>query len=107
MVELKKGDLLGRDMFKSGSSSRGSWMMAKLKAEKGYDTLTIFVDNSDVQLIGNMVQVEAINSVKLTHRKYTKQDGAEAWTDDYQVNVTLVPYSEVPGFTRMDEDVPF
>lgn len=122
MVTVKKGDVISAKDFISGKSKDGkTWCRGEIKADTGYDKLTLWIDNPDAQLSGNMAQVRSINAVTLSHRKYEKKDGTTGWSNDFNVNVSIEDYSgkapennyyenvsPVPGFTKMSEDdIPF
>lgn len=104
MVEVKVGTIL-KD-FKSGTSSKGPWAVAEVKAEQGYDRIKVWAANPN-DIAGGMIVAEIL-SAKITNRKYEK-DGQERWATDYNIQAKLAPIEEqqVEGFERIDEELPF
>lgn len=123
MITIKKGDILRADMFRSGTGKNGKpYTVGKAKAEKGYDEITVWVDNTDFSPLGNMVSVREILEISLSHHKYIKngevvkdENGKEIWFDDFTCRVLLDNYSgtmpeekKYDGYTQItDESVPF
>jgi len=85
MVQLKVGDKVDLSDKRTGTNSKGnSWMMFHVKAEKGYDRLTVWVRNADFAKNMAEAEIESIESVAI---KNTQKN--DKWYTDYTVNVTL------------------
>jgi len=106
MVEVKVGTVI-KDGFREGSSSKGPWACAEVKAEQGYDKIKVWAENPN-DIAGAMVITEIL-SVKITNHKYPAKDGSEKWATDYNVQAKLAKADGTPaGFEKLDDDnIPF
>ena len=115
MIEIKVGGNIPLNESRSGSSGKGDWFLVPVKAEKGYDRVTVWATNPKEAAGINMVaEVESIKSVKLTARQ--GKDGK--WYPEYSVNAKLkqagqgaVNAAEQMAFADLDavndDDLPF
>lgn len=85
MVQLKVGDKVSLEDKRTGTNDKGnSWMMFRVKAEKGYDRITVWVRNADFAKDLTEAEIESIESVAI---KNTQKN--DKWYTDYTVNVRL------------------
>lgn len=119
MVSLKVGTVISGADIKRGTGQKGAWAMAKIKAEKGYDDITLWVDNLEyVDFGAQALEVTAINRVVYAKRKWEKKDGTVEWQPQVSANVDLKvsskavdvpkPIEQIEGFAMLnDKDIPF
>ena len=103
MVELKKNDIVLLTNAKKGESPQGKWMLIPVKAKKGYDQLTLVVENIDeAYAFTGKAKVKEIISIKKSAKKYN-----DKWYDTYQATCILERLSEADayaeGFGDFDE----
>ena len=85
MVQLKVGDKVSLEDKRTGTNDKGNtWMMFHVKAEKGYDRITVWVRNADFAKNLTEAEIESIESVAI---KNTMKN--DKWYTDYTVNVRL------------------
>ena len=111
MVEVKKGTIITATDIKAGTGKNGTWAFGKVKAEKGYDAITVWFANPEVYKDITDYKIVSIESVKKTARKVKDAGGAEKWYDEYSCNAVMevlpVPGDAPEGFSRLDADIPF
>ena len=87
MIELKVGSnipLTGNT--KTGASAHGDWFLVNVKAEKGFDRMTVWATNpKEAAAIDTVAEIESIRSVKLTARQ--GRDGK--WYPEYSIDAKL------------------
>lgn len=106
MVKVLKDMEIKASEFRQGSSAKGNWMMAQVKADKGYSKIILWVDNCDDVQPANAYKVSEILSVQTMRKKYEK-DGETKWFDEVSANVQILPVAS-SGFAKLnDDDVPF
>ena len=72
---------------KSGESSKGIWMFVPVKAEKGYDRITLWVRNSEeARYFTGEAKVKEILSVSITK---TQSRDKSQWYTQYNADVIL------------------
>lgn len=115
MIELKVGSNIPVAESRRGSSSHGDWFLVPVKAEKGYDRITVWATNpKDAANIDTAAEIESIKSVKLTARQ--GKDGK--WYPEYSIDAKLkqagqgaVNAAEQMAFGDLDavndDDLPF
>ena len=107
MVEVKIGTIIKKETLKSGVSGDRKWMFGTVSAESGYDRIKVWAKNPDVGTNSD-VTVASISQAKITNRKYTKQDGTEAWATDFNIEADLKAINAIPeGFSQLDDSIPF
>jgi len=106
MVEVKVGTVINEGGFREGTSSKGPWAFAELKAEQGYDKIKVWAENPN-DIAGAMTITEIL-SVKITNRKYQK-DGVDKWATEYNVQAKLAKADGIPAnFEKLEDDnIPF
>ena len=111
MVKVEIGTVVPKATIKSGSGDKGRWLFGKIKAEKGYDEITVWATNPDDLNPTCDQTVVSIESVSKTNKKSTT-DGK--WYNYYNVNAMLSSAvkagssTEVIGFEPLDDDtIPF
>lgn len=112
MIEIKKGDVISTTEGKSGEGKNGKYAMIPVKAEKGYDKITVWCANADNFDISDKpsVRVADIISVKRSKRQYN-----DKWYENVDVNCVLEAVEEVSfgnedtkgTVMNDDEDLPF
>lgn len=91
-VELKKGSVIDASETSYGTNRNGNlWGRARLKAEKGYNEITVWFNNPEVAQRSHNVVITEIESIAVTDRKYMAKDGTEKWIKDYSANVLIAP----------------
>ena len=112
-VTVRIGDKIPASEIKSGTNDGKAWGMAKVKADKGYNTITLWVDNvSDLDVTASVYKVDKILSITHNDRKYTTKNGEEKWVKDIHADVVLVPdafteVDDIKGFEKLSDDIPF
>ena len=112
MIQVKVGQMLDCTNARFGMRQDGKpWGLTEVKAEKGYDKLTVWFTNPDVAKGRTQVEVIAISSAKMSNRRYTAKDGQEKWVTDYSVDATVkaagaqqVPQNNKPNFDSYMND---
>lgn len=89
MVKVKMGDVLPANEMKSGTGQRGAWAMIPVKAEKGYDKITIWATNPDDIKGAKAVKVLSIEEASLSKSKKVGADGTEKWYDNCNLQCKL------------------
>lgn len=112
-VTVRIGDKINASEIKTGTKGDNSWGMVKVKADKGYNTITLWIDNvADMDITATVYKIDKILSVSHNDRKYEK-DGQEKWAKDINANVVIVPdaFSEIDdvpsNFEKLDDAIPF
>ena len=81
MVQIKRGDTFTATGVRTGDGQDGAWWFCNIKADKGYDTITLRC-NSCTAKDGDTLTIANILSVKKSARKYQ-----EKWYDTYEAEV--------------------
>ena len=90
MIQVKVGQTIDCTNARFGMRQDGKpWGLAEVKADKGYDKLTVWFNNPDVAKGRSQVEIIAISSAKMSNRRYTGKDGVEKWVTDYSVDATV------------------
>lgn len=106
MVRLNRGMILKE--IKTGNSERGAYAFSVVKAEKGYDKITVFAHNADEVKAKRTYTIGEIVSVTKTAHKGENKNGEEVWYDDYQVNAVFKEEEPTDGFEKLSTDeIPF
>lgn len=85
MVELKIGDVISVAEAKKGTSDHGPWMLVPVKAERGFDKVTVWAANAkDAQEIVGYAKVLTMDDAKISGRKV-----GDKWYSDFSVRCTL------------------
>lgn len=79
-AEVNVDDLIDCREAKSGTNARGNeWMLIPVKAEEGYNKLTLWPSNAKECMGARYVKVKKIVRVSVTSRK--SADGSKYYTD--------------------------
>lgn len=90
MVKVKVGDILPAKDMKSGTAQSGKqWAMLAVKAEKGYDKITVWAENPADIVGAAAVKVVSVTDVVLKKDKRTMPDGTDRWYDNCNVTAKL------------------
>lgn len=115
MIEVKVGGTIPLNESRSGSSGKGDWYLVPVKAEKGYDRVTVWATNpKEAATFRTVAVIDSIKSVKLTARQ--GKDGK--WYPEYSIDAKLkqagqgaVNAAEQLAFCDLDavndDDLPF
>lgn len=109
MIELKKGAIITATNIKAGNANGKVWACGKVAASKGWDSITVWFENTDVYQDMTDYKVAEIVEVKKSARKIKGKDGSEKWVDDYSVRAVMESLqNDAPeGFSKLTEDLPF
>lgn len=96
-TKITAGQIYKAKGVKSGTSSRGDWMMTHVADERGRNEITLFITNLPCNLAENQqFKVKCIDEVVLGVRRNKNPEKAE-WYPSYTVNVQVEPIaSEFP-----------
>lgn len=85
--KVEKGQTVSLSEAKSGEGQRGIWMFVPVKAEKGYDRITLWVNNAEeARYFTGEATIKDITGVSISH---TQSKDKTKWYDQYAANVTL------------------
>lgn len=98
-VTLKTGDVVNAKLMKSGQGQKGPWAFVQKKAEKGYDTITIWAVNPDDIKDAGAVKVLSIEEASITNTKKETPSGPK-WYTNYNVRAKL---EKVEGYQSGDQ----
>lgn len=109
MVEVKEGMTIPIADVKAGESSHGPYWMIPVRAEKGYDKITLWAMNpTEAQHMIGSVKVKSIKAAKISGRKVN-----DKWYTDYELRAVLeqgedrdqIEYKQAE--ISLDDDLPF
>ncbi len=98
-VILKIGDVVNAKDMRSGNGQKGPWAFVQKKAEKGYDTITIWASNPEMVNGAGAVKVLSIEEASVTNTKKDTPAGPK-WYTNYNVRAKL---EKVEGFQEGDK----
>ena len=108
MIDIKVGQAISLADAKSGTSSRGAYMLVPVKEEKGYNRVTVWADNPDqaANFRGTAI-IEKITKVSLGRRQYQ-----DKWYDDFSCRAVLKQGNADPVIFEQvsladDDELPF
>ena len=85
--KVEKGQTVSLAEAKSGEGQKGIWMFVPVKAEKGYDRITLWVNNAEeARYFTGEAKIKDITAVSISH---TQSKDKTKWYDQYSANVTL------------------
>ena len=85
--KVEKGQTVSLAEAKSGESSRGVWMFVPVKADKGYDRITLWVSNcEEARYFTGEAKVKDILSVSISK---TQSRDKTQWFTQYNAEVIL------------------
>lgn len=89
MVKLEIGKEYSISEAKKGESAKGPYFMFNVKAEKGYDKITVWASNpSEASGFSGSAKVVKIEDVSITATKKQSPQG-EKWFTNYNVTAKL------------------
>lgn len=103
MINIKVGDVIPVNEAKSGEGKYGTWYLVRVKAEKGYNAISVWASNAaEAKDIKGAARIAEIQSVRLSGKSL---DGK--WFPDYSIRARLEQADDIVSDDDDDDDMPF